>query len=75
MKDEESYMKYQREININKILYQIGDTVNLPLGEKGKIESIAENIPWGFNHYVKITEGGVFNEVGDIVGFKSEQFK
>tara|TARA_R110000772_G_scaffold79172_3_gene169502 strand:- start:2471 stop:2677 length:207 start_codon:yes stop_codon:yes gene_type:complete len=68
-------MNYQREININKILYQVGDPVNLPLGEKGIIDSINESMLWGHNHFVKITEGGIFNDVGDIVGFKAEQFK
>ena len=66
-------MKYKREININKILYQVGDTVNLPFNETGIINSINNNL-WGFTHSVKITKGSVFHDENEIVEFKPEQF-
>lgn len=69
-----SYINYIREINLNAILYQIDDLVNLPFNEKGIIINIDESLMWGFKYSVKITEGSVFNEIGDIVQFKSEQF-
>lgn len=66
-------MDYKREININDVLYQEGDVVDLPLSEKGIIQSIDRKALWGFRYEVKITEG-TFNEVGDVVRYKSEQF-
>ena len=70
-----SYKKYKRESSINDILYQEGDKVNLPRDEKGIIDSIDGHIPWGFRYSVKITESnGIFNDVGDIVEYKAEQF-
>jgi hypothetical protein len=71
--DNDSYLKYQREININNILYQVGDPVNLPLGEKGVIDSINDRMLWGFKYNVKITQGNI-NDTGDILDFKAEQF-
>ena len=65
-------MNYKREIDIDKILYEVGDEVNLPLRQSGVIVYISDN-PWGFNHKVRITHG-TFNEVGDIEEYKTSQF-
>lgn len=65
----------KREINIDSILYQVGDKVNLPFNEKGEILSIDDKVLWGHKYNVLITESeGIFNEVGDIVQYKSTQF-
>ena len=68
-----SYIQCKREVGINSILYQVGDNVKLPLNEEGVVDSIDDHIPWGFKYRVKITKG-TFNDEGDIIPFKSEQF-
>ena len=50
----------------------VGDTVELPLDEEGIVERIeTERLDW-FPYKVRITKGGTFNQVGDLVEFKSE---
>lgn len=69
-------MEYKREINVDNIIYDVGDIVNLPFDEVGVIKSIDNAIIWGFRYIVEIIESdGIFNYVGDIVNFKSSQFK
>lgn len=53
--------------------FKVGDLVSLPYEEEGVIESINHEMLWGFNHKVRITKGGTFNNVGDVDEFKEEQ--
>ena len=65
-------MDLKREININEILYDVGDHVKLPFDEEGEIIYI-KNILWGCKYVVKITKA-TLNDFGDEVDFKAEQF-
>ena len=52
----------------------IGDVVNLPFGETGKIVNInTKTLDW-FHYKVKIRKA-VFNKTNQILGFKLEQLK
>ena len=53
--------------------FKEGDLVSLPLGEEGVIVKINDNIVWGFKYLVRITKGGIFNNVGSTHDFKEEQ--
>ena len=51
----------------------VGDAVELPLGEEGIVEEIVtDRLDW-FPYKVRITKADLFNKVGDIVEFKTEQ--
>ena len=63
-----------RELNIDSVLYKKGDTVKLIGDEEGIIMKV-EKMIWLTNYYVKITKGGVFNNVGSIVSLLSKNFK
>lgn len=51
--------------------FEIGQRVLLPLNETGTIVK-KTNIPWGFDHIVRIRKG-VFNKTNQRIGFKKEQ--
>jgi hypothetical protein len=53
--------------------FKVGDLVSLPFDEEGVIESINDVILWGFKYKVRITKGGIFNNVGAVVDSKEEQ--
>ena len=56
--------------NVN---FKVGDLVQLPIGETGKIVKIL-NLLWGFDHIVKIRKA-VFNKTNQHVEYKKEQLK
>lgn len=51
----------------------VGDVVELPLGEEGFVEEIVtDRLDW-FPYKVRITKADIFNAVGDLVEFKTDQ--
>lgn len=52
---------------------EIGQRVLLPCGETGTLVKKL-NIPWGFDHIVRIRKG-VFNKTNQRLEFKREQLK
>ena len=53
--------------------FKIGDKVKLPLNETGTIVAKL-NIPWGFDHIVKIRKA-TFNKTNQKLEYKKEQLE
>jgi len=64
-------VKYSRKEKLKKIIV-IGREVLLPFEEEGIIVDYL-NLIWGFPYIVEITNGGVFNDIGEVREFKREE--
>jgi hypothetical protein len=67
-------LSIERERLIDDLLFNEGDTIILTLAdEEGIIIKKIENILTSYD--VRITKGGIFNQVGDVINILSGQIK
>ena len=56
------------------IIYEVGDIVELPFNETGKIVNISDKILWGFKYLIRIRKA-TFNKTNEHVEFKYEELR